>query len=87
MRLAARAGRGAAAGADGLGHAPRHGNERARAARAQQLAGLRAVQAPGGVRVLRVFIEARRDGDGAERREVGAVEAALDDQPLNLCHF
>ena len=67
---------------DGLGYAQCDGDQRAHTARAGQLAGLRALQASGGLRLLLGIVQAQRDGDRGERREVCAVEAAMDDFAL-----
>jgi len=83
-RIAARVLGRAAACIDGVGHAPSHGDQRARKARAGQLAGLRAIQASRGLRLLLGFIAAQCDGDRAQRREVGAGQAAMDDFALML---
>jgi len=85
-RIAARVLRCASACTDGGGHATSHGDQRARTARAGQLAGLRALQAPGGLRLLLGFdgFPPWCDGDRTERREVGPEQAAVDDFALML---
>jgi hypothetical protein len=84
MRFAARTFGRTAARADGFGHTQCHGNQRARAARARKFPRLRALQASGGLRLLLGIVPPQRDGDRAERCEVGAIEAALDDFALML---
>ena len=84
MRLAACTFGRATACADGFRHSHCDGDQRARAARARELPRLRAFQASGGLRLLLGAVAAQRDGDRTEWREIGAVEAAMDDFALAL---
>ena len=74
---------GTTASADGSRHAQCDVDQRASAPRAEEFARLRALEAPGGVRLLRDR-QTRRNRDWREREQGVSEQEALDDQSLMI---